>query len=325
MTLRCTEDLLAAVPVTLGFVPHESVVMLAVVGPRCFQARVDLPAPGVAAELALVVEALVAPAVAHRARRVAFVLYSGERVHATRVARALETAMRRHGVEVFDAVRVHGSRWWPARGRRGAVPAEGVPFEVSAHPFAAQAVLAGQVVLGSRADLAATLSPVAEVVRDVEERISRAAPGRGLAPARTRPRRSAGGGWPRSWRGTGSSPWRPGPTLLARLLPALRDTAVRDAAVCAVPPTADGAGARADAAFWVEVVRRSPPGLRVAPAALLALAAWNAGQGALAWCAVDVARRAQADYPLTELVAELLERAVPPGSWRPGGEAPDLR
>ena len=97
---------------------------------------------------------------------------------------------------------------------------------------------------------------------------------------------------------------------------------MRDAVWAALAPADDGAAARADAAFWVEVVRRSPLRWRVAPAAMLALAAWGSGQGALAWCAVDVARACEPGYVLTELVAELLERAVPPGSWGAGGVGP---
>ena len=42
-TARCPEDVLAVVPVLLGFVPEESVAMLTFGAPRVFHARVDLP------------------------------------------------------------------------------------------------------------------------------------------------------------------------------------------------------------------------------------------------------------------------------------------
>ena len=45
MTFRTTEDVLAAVPVLLGFEPSESVVMLTFGGRETFHARVDLPPP----------------------------------------------------------------------------------------------------------------------------------------------------------------------------------------------------------------------------------------------------------------------------------------
>ncbi|MFC6344376.1 DUF4192 family protein, partial [Nocardioides hankookensis] len=44
-------------------------------------------------------------------------------------------------------------------------------------------------------------------------------------------------------------------------------------------------------------------------------AAWQAGQGALAWCAVDRCVDVDPGYSLAGLVAELLTRAVPPDTW----------
>ena len=67
--------------------------------------------------------------------------------------------------------------------------------------------------------------------------------------------------------------------------------------------------------FWSDVVRRGPTPLLAAPAALLAFAAWQAGHGALAWCALDRCGEADARYPLAELVTHALERAVPPDVW----------
>ncbi len=43
LNLRSPEDLLAAAPVVLGFVPTDSAVMFTFDGPSCFHARVDLP------------------------------------------------------------------------------------------------------------------------------------------------------------------------------------------------------------------------------------------------------------------------------------------
>ena len=46
LNLRSPEDLLAAAPVVLGFVPTDSAVMFTFDGPSCFHARVDLPRVG---------------------------------------------------------------------------------------------------------------------------------------------------------------------------------------------------------------------------------------------------------------------------------------
>ena len=56
----------------------------------------------------------------------------------------------------------------------------------------------------------------------------------------------------------------------------------------------------------------------VAPVAgLLAFSAWLAGDGALAWCAVDRCLCADPDHVLGQLVGEALTSAMPPSSWRP--------
>ena len=77
--------------------------------------------------------------------------------------------------------------------------------------------------------------------------------------------------------------------------------------------------------FWTDVVRRAPDDLLAAPAALLGLAAWLAGHGALAWCALDRCAAVDPDHALAEEVAQLLLHAVPPRTWEeeravsPGG------
>jgi hypothetical protein len=46
-----------------------------------------------------------------------------------------------------------------------------------------------------------------------------------------------------------------------------------------------------------------------------AFCAWQAGDGALAWCALDRCFGIDADHRLGICLAECLARAVPPGSW----------
>ena len=73
LTTRTPEDVLAAVPVVLGFEPLESVVMLTFGGVETFHARVDLPPPTKADDA---VEQLLEPALQHRVTRVVFVVYA---------------------------------------------------------------------------------------------------------------------------------------------------------------------------------------------------------------------------------------------------------
>ena len=46
-------------------------------------------------------------------------------------------------------------------------------------------------------------------------------------------------------------------------------------------------------------------------------AAWQAGDGALSWCAVDRAVEVDPDDPMAESVAQLLLGAVSPTTWDP--------
>ena len=67
--------------------------------------------------------------------------------------------------------------------------------------------------------------------------------------------------------------------------------------------------------LWTDAVQRAPDDLVAAPAALLGLAAWLAGNGALAWCAVDRCQTVDPGNTLAELVADMLTHAVPPSTW----------
>lgn len=298
LTARSPEDVLAMVPVVLGFVPDDSVVMLTFGAFRTFHARVDLPPPGPATTA--VVESLLEPALAHGVQRVVFVLYSEEALRAERVASRLVRDFRRSGVEVVDALRADGRRWFPLlRGRRSR-PATGTPYDVSAHPFAAQAVLDGRVTLASRAELAASVATDA----DRAERVAGAIAGDG---SEQRPE------WVRATvLRHASAGTVPSDLEAGRLLRAVgADPAARDAAWMGLARS----DARSHVALWTDLLRRAPEAHVPAAAALLGLVAWLAGHGALAWCAVDRARTVEPGHPLAMLVAELLESAFPPSEW----------
>ena len=171
LTTRTPEDVLAAVPVVLGFEPLESVVMLTFGGVETFHARVDLPPPPEADEA---VVQLLEPALQHRVTRVVFVVYADDGPAARAVLRRLRRAFGRAGIDVVEALRAHDGRWF-APGRPGA-PAAGVPYDVVGHLFRAQAVVDGIVVHGSRAELEAVLRPSPDAVDEVARAVRRAVP-----------------------------------------------------------------------------------------------------------------------------------------------------
>lgn len=304
LTARTPEDLLALVPVVLGFVPHDSVAMLTFGGAQPFHARVDLPDD--TAELPEMVDALLRPARRHGVRRVVFVVYCDSGPHARRAARGLAEAFGCHGVEVIEILRADGERWWPAIGTRPGVPPSGVPYDLSCHLFSADAVLDGRVLHHSREDLRATLVTDPVLAAGVVAALAAAA-GAGDGPPDPDwvtdlvERHSRDGTVPDAYD-------------LARLLGGMLDPEVRDAACASLGRRS----ARDHLRLWTEVVRRCPEPLLAAPAALLALAAWQAGEGALAWCALDRCTEADEDYPLAVLVAQALLEAVPPDAWGAG-------
>ena len=292
LTTRTPEDVLAAVPVVLGFEPLESVVMLTFGGVETFHARVDLPPPPRADEA---VGQLLEPALQHRVTRVVFVVYADDGPAARAVLDRLRLAFGRAGIDVVETFRAHGGRWF-APGRPGA-PAAGVPYDVSGHLFRAEAVVDGIVVHGSRAELEAVLRPSPEAVGEVARAVRRAVPSPpGEIADLVDVRLEAG---------------RFKSVELARVLLGLLDAEGRDAAWAAM--------SRDDAArhvrLWTDAVQRAPDDLVAAPAAVLGLAAWLSGHGALAWCAVDRSQAVEPGNTLAQLVADLLTHAVAPSAW----------
>ena len=180
----------------------------------------------------------------------------------------------------------------PARG-----PARGVPYDVGAHRFRAQAVVEGIVVHGSRAELEALLCPLPEAVDETERAIRRAVPSAPGEIADLVDRRLDEG--------------RFTTVELARVLLGLLDARGRDAAWAAITRELAARHVR----LWTDAVQRTPDELVAAPAAVLALAAWLSGHGALAWCAVDRCWAVEPDNSLAGLVRDVLTRAVPPSAW----------
>ncbi|GAB2878668.1 DUF4192 domain-containing protein [Nocardioides pacificus] len=329
-TARTPDDLLALVPVVLGFVPRQSVVMMTFAGaprqpsdpaPRPFHARVDLPPAGRPQELEQVVAALLQPVRQHGLPRVVFVLYTEDASVAARTTQLLCRRFTRAGIEVLDVLRADGRCWFPLLPGRPAMTYDGIPYDVSAHPFRARSVLDGQVTHGSREELAATLAP-GRVVSSAPLMAALAGIERLGEPGQL----AAEGAWLQATllrhidRHLDRQPVRqpdlqprPDDREAARILAAVREIELRDIAWGLI--TREDAVAHVE--LWRDLLRRAPEALVAAPAALLAFAAWLAGNGALAWCAVDRCVEVEPDYVLADYVASALTHAISPSSWEP--------
>jgi hypothetical protein len=224
------------------------------------------------------------------------------------VARRLVRAFRAAGIEVVDVVRADGRRWFPLLRARRSVRSSGVPYDVSAHVFAAESVLRGRVTHASRADLEATVAPDPAAVVLV------AAAAGGTDTPRPEP------AWLRTTvAGHVAAGSVPDHAEAARLLAGLCDVEVRDAALAMLRRDT----AEAHARLWSDLVRRAPERFVAPAAAVLGFAAWMAGNGALAWCAVDRCLAADPDHRLARHLAEALTHAVPPSMWEEVTAIPD--
>lgn len=295
---RTPEDVLAAVPLVLGFEPAESVVMLTFGGPRTFHARVDLPRDR--ADLPELVEALRGPAVRHGVVRVLLVGYDRDGRWTGEVLRAVAAGMERVGIEVVACLRADRGRWWPV----GPVPSPsergpGTAYDAAGHRFRTRSVVEGRVTLPDRAALAAGLASAP----GGPDPAVRSALARARVPSVRRVDALLA-----DLLDTGE---RPDADQLATLLLVaeegrLRERVQRRLTRATAPRLVD---------LWSEVVRRAPEERVADAAALLGLCAWVSGHGALAWCAVDRAREVEPPHGLAGMVATLLEAAVPPQEW----------
>lgn len=296
MRATCPEDLLAFVPVAIGFDPAASVVLLSVEGQRPFHARIALPDDE--SDVDEVVEALLRPARLHAVTRVVFVVYDDDTAVADEVAWSLHEAFCAAGIEVVDVLRVHDDHYFAVLPGRPQSAYRGVPFDSTDHPFTAQAVFGGRVTHTSREALAATIEADVTGAEAVDRALSTA---RMLPPERIRPLVVEQ-----------ARTRTPAPVeTVAALTLTLTDAHRRDEAWQWLRRH----NARDYVDFWSNIVRRAPHDLVPGPAAVLALTAWLAGDGALAWCAVDRARAVEPAHSLAGLVADLLMSATSPDSW----------
>jgi hypothetical protein len=74
-----------------------------------------------------------------------------------------------------------------------------------------------------------------------------------------------------------------------------------------------------------DLTRLAPGAYRAAPASLLALAAWQDGNGVLANVALDLALAARSGYPMAVLLREALDYGAPPEKADPGPIARTLK
>jgi hypothetical protein len=315
LSARGPEDFLAAVPVVLGFHPQQSLVMLTFGAARTFHARVDLPPPGDTGEDDEIVDSLLTPSHGHGVGQVVFVVYSGDATTAARLAARLVPAFAAGGIAVIDVLRAHQGRWSRVPLRAGGRETTPVPYDDHHHPFRAQAVLDGRVTRGSREEVRATIARDPELqgrwARLVDPPDGAHVTG-SVESGRDEP--AALCTLVAGWVASRTSPDDAG---AARVLRSVRRVEVRDALLEAVPSTE----ARDHVQVWSHLLRGAPAECVPDTAAVTAFCAWLAGDGALAWCALDRCFEVDPEHRLGTCLAQCLTRAIPPEVWHEGGPA----
>jgi hypothetical protein len=321
LTVRSISDMLAAVPYILGFHPIDSLTGLAMTAARItFAARIDLPQRGATPSEVRAVAAQLTTAVRRQDTATSMTLVGygpPERVTPTiDAARHLLTA---DGTPINDALRVTDGRYYSyICTEPTCCPPDGVAFQPSTSAVAATATVAGIVALPDRADLAKQVAAVDGPARDAMRAATARAITRITALNSDHPFDTHNPQLPHLLLRHGriavdhalhrhaaltddEVAWL---TVLLQHLP-IRDLAWQEAN-----------GDHSQLALWMDVTRRAEPALVPAPASLLAFTAWQQGNGALALLALQRALNSDPSYTMALLLAEALQRCIPPSALR---------
>jgi len=320
-------DIVGLMPHRMGFHPTESLVVLCLQGPRRrdkVAMRLDLPDP---VDDTVMTEEVVDRLTRLRADAAILVCYTEAPGPAHGLIRApLVRALRRSlvgkGIGVPHAILVREGRWWSYFCSAACCPPEGTPIPDQLTPsaalYAAESVMAGQVVRTDRAELAASVEPdEPETTRRWAEAASRvrARPGvdrrgRRIADGRGRPD-------PLAVVARLARQWSDGECTVSdedvvHVAGGLIDVTDRDRVLTLLldhePEVLE--------ALFTELARRTPDARAAPVCGALAWFAYGAGHGALAVVAAERALRVAPDYTLAQLVLEGTQAMAPPSTIR---------
>ena len=304
LRVRRPVDFLAVIPYLLGFHPSESlVVVLSSRGRVVLTARLDLPAPEHAGQVAAQVRQLTGE---HRIDELVLVAYSDAEPAGRRLLARVRDGLA-DAVAVREVLLVSRARWWSLSCTTGCCPADGAVFDPDAHPLAAEAVYAGLSAGRNRASLEELVAgPGAEALPRLRGLVAQARAA--LAGAE---RLAAAKVMAEAVGAALADPEGPDEAGCARLAVLAEDLAVRDVAWAMMSrPVAEQ-----HQRVWCRVVAAAPPEVASAPLGLLGVAAWIGGNGALLNCCVERLELIDPGYSLGRLLADISERALPPSVW----------
>jgi hypothetical protein len=287
--LRGPNDLLTAIPYLLGFVPDRCLVVLAMATGRLeVTARLDLPTPAEAPAAA----ASLTKALSRTNTTDVMLVGYGD---ADSVVPVLTAFAAQLDWPVQERLRVEANRWWNLTCDDPTCCQPGAPMSPSREVTAALLVAAGSPA-GSRRDRAAALHPGPDQLLDQVRAALDALPSLEAADLYATVRQA------RTVRQERRAVLDAGDAAV--LLHAVRDLAVRDACC--------GWHDVGALNLWLDLLPTAPTGWAAPAATLLAVTAYQRGDGALAVLALDRATADDPAYTLARLVDQLMACGIPP-------------
>jgi hypothetical protein len=304
LRVRRPADFLAVVPYLLGFHPSESlVVVLSRQGRVVLTARLDLPPPDL---VDLVRDQVLGLAEQHRIDEAVLAVYGEDAVAGRAVLERLLAGVSER-VAVREALLVSRGRWWSLTCPTGCCPAEGTPFDPTAHRLAAEAVYAGLSAENSRAALEVQVrGPRAPDVPRLEEAVRQA-----RAEVASLDRAAAAARMAATVRAVLAGTVALDEPTCALLAVLALDLTVRDVAWALMSRDTIHEHLR----LWSSVVARSPDEVAAAPLGLLGVAGWISGNGALLNCCIERLERTDPGYTMRRVLSDISDRALPPSLW----------
>ncbi|MCA0253274.1 MAG: DUF4192 domain-containing protein [Actinobacteria bacterium] len=293
LRLRSVDDGLGLIPHLLGFHPEESLVVLVLDGGQvALTARLDLAEAAGPDQVEGVLTRIWCRFPAADAW---FVAYTAHRAYAWAVLRRCDRFLPASAARRTIAV---DGRTWQADGPRGL---RGV-YDPGSSRTAAEAAVRGLVARRSRAELAALVDgpPAADTDRlvSVAERVG--------AELAAEPR------WPELMgRALGGFAGTLDDAAAARLAMLASHPVARDVALLSM----SRARAEQQVELWRQVVNRTLAVHQGHPLALLGMAAWIAGEGALVSVCLERAGRLLPPAGLLRILRGLVDQVTPPDSW----------
>ena len=300
LRVREPGDILGVIPYLLGFHPADSLVA-AFIRKRqvTVTARIDL---GATADLEALVDQLELVGERVGTRSLVLVGYSED----PGVRELMRDLAGLVPLDLLDVLAVCGDRWWSVCCDGPCCPAEGRPYDITSHPLAAAAVVAGISASSTREEIAGLTAGPAATEVDRLTRLAEVWDGRVGGMSRRRRRRRMAQVVQRTLTaGLASEADAIQISVLAR------DVVVRDEAWALM----SRARAEEHVALWRRVVSVAVPPYEAAPLGMLAIAGWVNGNGALLNCCIERLEAIAPDYSLLALCRDISDQAIAPSCF----------